>query len=35
MLKIQDITKKYPFMYEVNDQIYCMGQGVYGKLEIQ
>ena len=29
MLKIHDITKKYPFMYEVNDQIFCMGQGVF------
>ena len=29
MTQLQDITKKYPFMYEVNDEVYCMGQGVF------
>lgn len=29
MTKLQDITKKYPFMYEVDGEIYCMGQGVF------
>ena len=29
MTRLQDITKKYPFMYEVNGEVYCMGQGVF------
>jgi len=29
MTKLEDITKKYPFMYEINGTVYCMGQGVF------
>ena len=29
MTRLQDVTKKYPFMYEVNGEVYCMGQGVF------
>lgn len=29
MTRLEDITKKYPFMYEINGTVYCIGQGVF------
>ena len=29
MTRLEDITKKYPFMYEINGMVYCIGQGAF------